>query len=267
MKKPEFHERFLNKEDVVLPLGIDHDDVRAAIERVYRRYHKVNEFHIDGFGIRFHDSFRAMNSLGDYLGHQFNDALIDQRSFLEHNPHDDRRPDIIHERNRAEAKVRDGNLVDGIEQKAAQHPNFLTSHNESHTNLLFIQYRVNEPGKIRDELEPIEFTQILCADASKQSWEFEPRGQNSNTTYRAADDLKDALRSNPLYQHPDAICQNEHVHKYRKLQASFDPVYDEQNPHLRPNEDGSNVCDDCGGTFKNARGVASHQGSSDDCGT
>lgn len=265
MKRPEVKDRFLN-EEAKLPLGVELDEIRNAIKRVYDRYHKINEFHIEEFGIRFHDSFRAMNSVGDYIGHQFNDALIDQRDDLHHNPHDDRRPDIVHERDRAAAKVRDGELVDGIEQKAAQHPQFLTSHNQSHTNLLFIQYRVNRPNEIVD-VEPIEFTQILCADASKQTWEFEPRGQNSNTTYRAAGDLKDALRSNPIYQHPDAICQNEHVTKYRKLHASFDPVYNEQNPHLLPNEDGSNVCDDCGEVFKNARGVKMHQSSSDECGT
>lgn len=265
MKEPEFHERFLNK-NAELPLGVELDEIQAAIERVYNRYHKINEFHIEEFGIRFNDSFRAMNSVGDYIGHQFNDALIDQKDVLEHNPHDDRRPDIIHERDREDAINRDNDLVDGIEQKAAQHPSFLTSHNQSHTNLLFIQYRVNRPGEVVD-VEPIEFTQILVADASKQTWEFEPRGQNSNTTYRAADDLKDALRSNPIYQHPDAITQNEHVSKYRKLQASFDPKYDENHPDLLPNDDGSNVCDDCEGVFKNSRGVKMHQRASENCGT
>lgn len=224
MREPEPRSRFLNR-DAELLLGIEIEDIRAAIERVYTRYHDLNEFHVENYSIRFHESFRAMNSVGDYIGHQFNDALVANVDELEHNPHDDRRPDIVHQRDLEEARDRDYDDVTGIEQKAAHYKRFFTSHNQSNTNLLFIQYRIHEPGEVAD-VEPFEFTQILLADASQQSWEFEPRGQNSNTTYRAADDLRDAMRSNPVYQHPDAICQNEHVDRYRDIQASFDPEYD-----------------------------------------
>ena len=230
MKEPQFHERYLNT-NAWLPLGINHDTVRTAIKRVYARWHHMNEVYLEAYESRFYRSFRAMNAVGDYLGHQFNDAIVEQMDTLDHNPHDDRRPDIIHKGFQAAAKDRALPNVDGIEQKAAQFKDFLTSHNESKTNLLFIQYRVNEPKEIRDDIEPIEFTQILCADAGSYEWEFEPRGQGSNTTWRAADDLKDALRSNPLYQNPKAICQNEHVEKYRQIQASFDPDYAKKNPH------------------------------------
>ncbi|NIB98041.1 hypothetical protein [Halobacterium sp. R2-5] len=229
MEKPQFRERYLN-ENAWLPLGLEIDHIRQAIKAVYDRYHQVNEFHIEEFGTRFYDEFRAMNAVGDYVGHQFNNALIEQMETLEHNPHDDRRPDIIHSGFRAAAENRDKSIVDGIEQKAAHYRSFFTSHNESPTNILFLQYRVNAQGEIPEDEEPFEFTQILVADGGKYNWEFEDRGQGSNTTWRAADDLKDALRSNPLYQNPESICQNEHVERYRRIQASFDPVFAESNP-------------------------------------
>lgn len=228
MEQPEFRERFFNPNSW-LPMNVKHDDIRQAIKQVYDRYHKMNEFYLDEFDTRFHKAFRAMNAIGDFVGHQFNDALINQNGNLEPNPLDDRRPDIIHGAYQEAAKNRDLPKVDGIEQKAAHYRSFLTSHNEAYTNLLFLQYRVIEPGKIQTDLQPIEFTQILCADASEYGWKFEPRGQTSNTTYRAAEDLKDALRSNPLYQKPEAICQNEHEEKHRRQQARFDPVFADEN--------------------------------------
>ena len=209
MKRPKFRERYFNP-DAWLPMGIGYDDVRQAIRRVYDRYHRLNEFHLNEFDTRLHDSFRAMNAIGDYVGHQFDDALIDQNGNLQHNPHDDRRPDVIHKAFRSAAKDRGKPKVDGIEQKAAHFKSFLTSHNKSYTNLLFLQCRVKEKHIVKDDVEPFEFIQILCADAGEHEWEFEPRGQGSNTTWRAADNLKDALRSNPLYQKPETIVQNKY---------------------------------------------------------
>ena len=44
---------------------------------MYDRYDRLNQFHIAEFGSRYHQGFRAMNAVGDYLGHQFNTALIE----------------------------------------------------------------------------------------------------------------------------------------------------------------------------------------------
>lgn len=236
MKEPEFRDRYFNP-DADLPINVKPEDIRRAITRVYSHYHKMNEFHLDEFDTRFHKAFRAMNSIGDFIGHQFNDALVEQNKNLCHNPKDDLRPDIIHQAFHAAAENRE--KVKGIEQKAAHFKKMLTSHNKAFTNLLFIQYRVNEPDEVRDDLEPIEFTQILFADATGKTWNKNDRkeGSNRNVTYSAGDDLRHALRSNPVYENPEAITGTDHKETYRRNHAQFDPKYAERKyPEFAPGQ-------------------------------
>lgn len=59
------------------------------------------------------------------------------------------------------------------------------------------------------------------------------QGKDFSTTYGPTWNLMDALRSNPLYQNPRAICQYEHVGKYRRIQLQFDPVFAKCHPGNR----------------------------------
>lgn len=242
MKAPEFQERYFN-EDADTPMMLELEDFRTAIEEVYDEYHKTNEFFLDEFGIRFSSIFRAWNAFGGFIGHRFNEALIAQDDRLCHNPNDDRPPDITHKAFRAAALEMDGieDEVDGIEQKARKYPNCFTSHNETDAYVLFTQYRVNEPDVIRDDLEPFEFTKILCAKAEGLTWNEHPRkdGSNRNATYTPADDLRHAVRSNPIYENPEAI-RGEHPKKeeYRQNHAQFDPDYARENyPEFAPEQE------------------------------
>lgn len=241
MKAPEFRERFFNP-DAEFPMMLTAEDFRAAIKEVYHEYHRTNEFFLDEFGYRFNSVFRAQNAFGGFIGHRFNEALIGQDSRLCHNPNDDRPPDITHKAFRAAAEEMESiaDEVDGIEQKAAKYDDMLSSHNVTDAYVLFTQYRLREPDEIRDDLEPFEFTKILCADAEGLSWNHYGRGEDSNrnVTYRPADDLRHDLRSNPIYENPEAIKGQEHKNEYQRNHATFDPVYARKNyPELAPGQE------------------------------
>jgi len=234
MQEPQFRDRFFNP-DAEYPMMLGSGDFKAAIEEVYDEYHRTNEFFLDEFGIRFNNIFRAWNAFGGFIGHRFNEALIGQDDRLCHNPNDDRPPDITHKAFRAAARQMDSieDEVDGIEQKAAKYDNGLTSHNKTETYVLFTQYRVKEPDVIRDDLEPFEFTKILCVKAEGLHWNKHGRkgDSNRNVTYTPKPDLRHALRSNPIYEHPDAIKgQQPKKDEYRQNHANFDPVYADENP-------------------------------------
>lgn len=272
MLQAKVEDRFVNPE-AELPYGITPAQVTNAIDAVYEYWHNVNEWHLErGYG-RFHEQFRANNAIGGFVGHRFTLELAEGVNSLEVNQMDDGYPDLLFTGGEytwpsLAVKDRDGDGP-GLEVKCSQGTTFYAHHNVEEW-LIGIHYRINAPGEIPGDVAPLEFKQVVCASMDHDDWVYrDADGSNRTNTSDLPKEGMHELRKNPVYEMEDDIVQGNNPDwnkMYRQNHAKFDPVYRKQNPSVLPNEDGSNVCDDCGEIFKNSRGVSMHQSRSDSCG-
>lgn len=273
MKRPQVSDRFVNP-DAELPYGITPADVTAAISEVYDYWHEVNEWHLENDYGRFHQQFRANNAIGGFLGHKFTIELAEQMDSLEANQIDDGYPDILYTDGEYDwpsfaVKDKEGEGP-GLEVKSSQDTTFYAHHNVEEW-LLGIHYQINAENEAPVDVSSIDFTQVLCASMDYDDWVYrDADGSNRTNTSDLPKEGMHELRKNPVYEKEDGLVQGNDAawnKQYRQNHARFDPVYRENNPAILPNEDWSNVCEDCGGIFKNSQGVTMHQGRSDTCGT
>ena len=228
MQPPEFNPDYLNT-NVELPYGLTQDHVEYAIKAVYEYYHAANQWHIqEGYG-RFCDQFRANNAIGDFLGHRLTAELVNACDSIKRNLRDDGRPDILPIEHPADY-VKDKS-VPGIEVKFSQKTGF-DSHNAVDGWVLFTRYEVHHPRHEIDEDEaPINIKQMLCATTDPDEYTDHPSGPDSDRTNTANPKATamHRLRSNPVYEQPDAItCHPEYSdwkEEYRERHLDFNPDY------------------------------------------
>lgn len=272
MKRPEVKDRFVNP-DAELPYGTTPKHVTNAIQEVCDYWHEVNEWHLKNDYGRFYQQFRANNAIGGFLGHRFILEFAEEMDSLEANQMDDGYPDLLHTGGEYEwpslaVKDKEGEGP-GLEVKSSQDTTFYAHHNVEEW-LIGIHYQINAEDETPADVAPIEFTQVLCASMDHDDWVYrDADGSNRTNTSDLPKEGMHELRKNPVYEMESGLVQGNNAdwnRQYRQNHARFDPVYREENPAVLPDEDGSNVCDNCGQIFKNARGVTMHQGGSEDCG-
>jgi len=277
MKEPESAPRFVNPR-ARLPYGITPEDITAAIDSVYEYWHEVNEWHIENGHGRFHEQFRANNAIGGFVSNRLTRGLVEQHDDLELNPADDGYPDIHYTGDNAEyypngklewpddypVKDKEGEIP-GIEVKGARSKsNKFHAHHNVEGWLLGGHYSINARGDNPENVSPIELTQVVIASMEYEDWEERPSGEDSNRTNTSdlpAEGMHE-LRKNPVYESVDGIPRTQNADwntLYKRIHALFDEEYRAKKPWLLPQADGSNVCADCGGLFKNERGVSSHK--------
>jgi hypothetical protein len=81
-------------------------------------------------------------------------------------------------------------------------------------------------------MAPLQFTQVLAGNLDEDDWSHSGRSEESRRTITSSIIASGMhkLRSNPIYQDPDAITgRGEELVHYQQQQAGFDPVFAEEN--------------------------------------
>lgn len=234
MEEPQFQDRYFNP-NADLPYGVAPDDVADAIRDFYTFYTELNGFLLEsGFG-RIESILRANNALSDFIGNVVTEAVADQSDALIHNQKPDGFPDLLPVENEAYAEqgyeVHHGD--EGIETKCSKSNGGWQAHNNEKAWFIVFRYERGDPEESIEEMAPIQFTQVLAGNLDEDDWSHSGRSEGSRRTITSSiiSSGMYKLRSNPIYQDPEAITgRGEELIEYQQLQTEFDPVFAEENP-------------------------------------
>lgn len=234
MSSPEFKERYFNP-DAELPYGVTPEEVADAIREWYELYNGLNHFlHSEGHH-SIENLLRANNALSDFVGDILTDNLAEASPKLIKNQKQDGFPDILPVENEEyEAKdyrVHHGD--EGIETKCSQQNGGWQAHNNESAWFVIFRYASIDRDVPPEEMEGVEIIQVLSAKLEEEDWNHSGRSEDSRRTITSSiiANGMDKLRSNPIYQKPEAITgRAEPKQRYREMQAQFDPVFAEEHP-------------------------------------
>lgn len=234
MQHPEYQGRYFNS-DAELPYGLTPQEVADAVRGFYQFYSELNEFLLEhGYG-RIESVLRANNALSDFIGNVVTESVAEESSALVHNQKPDGFPDLLPVEDEEYAaqnyEIHHGNR--GIETKCSKSNGGWQAHNNEEAWFIIFRYERGDPDADVENMAPIQFTQILAGNLSEDDWSHSGRGEDSRRTITSsiiASGLH-KLRSNPVYQVPDAITgRGDKLLYYRQQQAQFDPVFADENP-------------------------------------
>jgi hypothetical protein len=233
VRQPEFQERCFNP-NAELPYGAEPEDVADAIKEFYTFYSELNEFLLEsGFG-RIESILRANNALSDFVGNVVTEAVADQSDALIHNQKPDGFPDLLpvngDEYAEQDYEVHHGD--DGIETKCSKSNGGWQAHNNEEAWFIVFRYERGDPDEVVEDMAPLQFTQVLAGNLDEDDWSHSGRSEESRRTITSSIIASGMhkLRSNPIYQDPDAITgRGEELVHYQQQQAGFDPVFAEEN--------------------------------------
>lgn len=98
---------------------------------------------------------------------------------------------------------------------------------------MVFRYERGDPDDAVEDIDPIEFTQILAANLDEDDWSHSGRSDDSRRTITSSiiSSGMYKLRSNPVYEDPAAITgRGEELVEYKQRHARFDPEYAENHP-------------------------------------
>lgn len=234
MSKPEFRDRYFNP-DATLPYGVTPEEVADAIKEWYDLYNGLNNYlHEEGHH-SIENLLRANNALSDFVGDILTDNLAEASDQLVKNQKQDGFPDILPVDNEEYAdqdyKVHHGD--EGIETKCSQQNGGWQAHNNEAAWFVVFRYGSIDRDVDPEDMESVRIIQVLAAQLKESDWNHSGRSEDSRRTITSSinADGMDKLRSNPIYQTPDAITGHAGPkQRYREQQATFDPVFREENP-------------------------------------
>lgn len=234
MQDATFHDRYFNP-NAELPYGVEPEAVADAIKEWYELYNGINSYlHSEGHG-SIEQLLRANNALSDFIGDILTDNLAQASPKLTKNKKQDGFPDILPKDNpeyEAEGyKIHHGD--EGIETKCSQQNGGWQAHNNEEAWFVVFRYEAGDRAADPDERQPVEIVQVLCARLEEDDWSHSGRSGDSRRTITSSiiANGMDKLRSNPVYQQPEAITgRAEPKQRYREYQATFDSVFAEEHP-------------------------------------
>lgn len=234
MQQPEFQERYFNP-DANLPYGVSPDEVATAIKEFYDFYAGLNNFLVREDHGRIETVLRANNALSDFIGNVATEELAQASDDLIINQKQDGFPDILPVENDEYAaqdyEVHHGD--EGIETKCSKSNGGWQAHNNEDAWFVVFRYERGDPEADIEDMAPIRFTQVLCANLNEDDWSHSGRSEDSRRTITSSiiSSGMYKLRSNPIYEEPEAITgRGEELVEYKQRHATFDPVYAEENP-------------------------------------
>jgi hypothetical protein len=234
VQQPEFQERYFNP-DANLPYGVSPDEVVAAIKEFYDFYAGLNNFLVREDHGRIETVLRANNALSDFIGNVATEELAQASDDLIINQKQDGFPDILPVENDEYAaqdyEVHHGD--EGIETKCSKSNGGWQAHNNEDAWFVVFRYERGDPEADIEDMAPIRFTQVLCANLNEDDWSHSGRSEDSRRTITSSiiSSGMYKLRSNPIYEEPEAITgRGEELVEYKQRHATFDPVYAEENP-------------------------------------
>lgn len=234
MEQPEFHEDYFNPY-AELPYGVTPDEVREAIKEFYDFYADMNEFFVSEDHGRIETILRANNALSDFIGNVATEELANASDTLIVNQKPDGFPDLLpvdnDEYEADDYEVHHGD--EGIETKCSKSNGGWQAHNNEDAWFVVFRYERGSPDDEVTDMEPIRFVQVLCANLNEDDWSHSGRSGDSRRTITSSivKSGMDKLRSNPIYEDPEAITgRAEKKEKYHRNHAQFDPTFAENNP-------------------------------------
>lgn len=234
MQTPEFNEDWFNP-NANLPYGVEPNEVRTAIKEFYDFYDDLNRFLMREDHGRIETVLRANNALSDFIGNVATEELAQASDALIMNQKQDGFPDILPVDNDEYAEkdyvVHHG--LEGIETKCSKSNGGWQAHNNEEAWFVVFRYKRGDPDADLQDMEPIRLVQVLAGSLNEDDWSHSGRSDDSRRTITSSIIASGMykLRSNPIYENPDAITgQGEELIEYKQRHASFDPTYADENP-------------------------------------
>lgn len=234
MQRPEFNENWFNP-DAELPYGVSPEEIKTTITEFYDFYGDLNEFLLREDHGRIETVLRANNALSDFIGNAATEELAQASDELVINQKQDGFPDVLPRTNNnyaaEEYRVHHGD--EGIETKCSKSNGGWQAHNNESAWFVVFRYERGDPDTSVEEMAPIEFTQVLAANLDEDDWSHSGRSDGSRRTITSAiiSSGMYKLRSNPVYEDPDAITgRGDELVEYKRRHARFDPEYANAHP-------------------------------------
>lgn len=235
MIRPEFHDDWFNPR-AELPYGVEPGEVKTAIDEFYDFYGDLNEFLLREDHGRIETLLRANNALSDFVGNIATEELAQASDALIMNQKQDGFPDVLPKDNAEyeDERYRVHHGDEGIETKCSKSNGGWQAHNNEEAWFVVFRYEREEP-EVEDitEMEPIQFVQVLAANLTEDDWSHSGRGDESRRTITSSiiGSGMFKLRSNPIYESPDAITgRGAELVEYKERHAQFDPKYADEHP-------------------------------------
>lgn len=240
MKRPEFNESWFNP-NAKLPYGVTPNEVKTAIKEFYDFYGDLNDFLLQENHGRIETVLRANNALSDFVGNVATEELANASDSLIVNQKQDGFPDLLpldHDEYATEDyEIHHGD--EGIETKCSKSNGGWQAHNNEEAWFVVFRYERGDPDAEIEDMAPIRLRQVLAANLTEDDWSHSGRSENSRRTITSSIIASGMhkLRSNPIYEDPDAITgRGERLVQYKRDHARFDPEYADEHPEYAPDD-------------------------------
>jgi len=234
MERPTFNEDWFNP-DAELPYGVQPEEVATAIREFYDFYGDLNNFLLREDHGRIETVLRANNALSDFIGNVATEELAQASDQLIINQKQDGFPDILpadkDEYEQEDYEIHHGD--EGIETKCSKSNGGWQAHNNESAWFVVFRYERGDPEEEITEMAPIRLTQVLAANLDEDDWSHSGRSGDSRRTITSSiiSSGMHKLRSNPIYENPEAITgRGDKLVQYKQNHAQFDPEFAENNP-------------------------------------
>lgn len=234
MQTPEFNEDWFNP-NANLPYGVEPNEVRTAIKQFYDFYDDLNRFLMREDHGRIETVLRANNALSDFIGNVATEELAQASDALIINQKQDGFPDILPVDNEeyAEQDYEVHHGTEGIETKCSKSNGGWQAHNNEEAWFVVFRYERGDPEADLQDMEPIRLVQVLAGSLNEDDWSHSGRSEDSRRTITSSIIASGMykLRSNPIYEDPEAITgRGDELIEYKQRHASFDPTFAENHP-------------------------------------
>lgn len=211
---PEIVEGHLNPW-AALPYGLQLAEIKFAMLEIYGALHDINRILFDRSGRRLEDTVLG-NSLSGIISELLVKAIADQSPRLVRNERVGGHPDLLPVDYYDTTEVLHGE--EGIEVKASIQKGGWQGHNPERSWVMIFRYKVDTTTTPFANREPTRFLQVLVARLEREDWSFSGRRGTSRRTPTASITKTGMhkLRSNPIYQEPDAVV-NPKRYSYKAL--------------------------------------------------
>lgn len=234
MQRPTFCPDYFNP-DAELPYGLTPEEVAEGVRSFYDFYADLNEFLLAEDHGRLETVLRANNALSDFVGNVATEELATASDAVLVNQKPDGFPDLLPVDNDEYAtedyEIHHGD--EGIETKCSKSSGGWQAHNNESAWFIVFRYTRGDPDADVEEMEPIRFVQVLAATLDEDDWSHSGRSEDSRRTITSSIVASGMhkLRSNPVYEDPDAITgRGEKKVEYLQRHATFDPAFAADNP-------------------------------------
>ncbi|PSP86713.1 hypothetical protein BRC87_13095 [Halobacteriales archaeon QS_4_66_20] len=234
MERPEFQDNYFNP-NANLPYGVTPEEVGEAIREFYDFYGDLNEFLLAEDHGRLETVLRANNALSDFVGNVATEELANVSDALIVNQKPDGFPDLLPLDN-DEYAAEDYDIhhgEEGIETKCSKSNGGWQAHNNESAWFIVFRYIRGDPEETIEDMEPIRFVQVLAANLDEDDWSHSGRSNESRRTITSSivGSGMHKLRSNPIYEDPDAITgRGEKKIEYLQRHAAFNPTFADEHP-------------------------------------